>query len=151
MSDVAVCLGVTNVLLLLALIAQGAWSARVQRKADKLAAANQGLSHVLNATHAEYNALRARITWRSGGVPPLEPEKPRFDLPPPLDLSLPEGDDGTSWDDGDPLKTSFLEREKMTTTQRMAVTPELIEASRPPESESGARPLPTGAKKTGRT
>jgi hypothetical protein len=152
--DVQTCLGVANVLLILVLVAQALHAGRRERKMTKLQAANEGLSHVLNATYAENTALRK--TMISGGVSPPPPRpslpsSPPFLVPPPLDLTPPEGDDGESWDDGDGIKTSFLDRDPLTTTQRMAIDPELIEASKPPSGESGVQPIPTGAKRTGRT
>jgi hypothetical protein len=128
-----VALGATNTVLLLLLVVVALRHGVTDPK--RLACAlreNRALSATLNAVVEQYRRLRTRVS----GVRAKQPST--FIVPPPLDLTPPEGDDGETWCEA----KHRTEVHPFTLTRPMTPNPDLLRESRPPARRAIPPPRP---------
>ncbi len=112
--DESLWIAISNLILLVLLVVMATRNEQLastrRRATRKLLVhqrANKGLRYALNITVNQYHSLRRRFDRRRGApaVPraatpvALEPQRPAFLVPPPLNLAPAEGEDPESWVD----------------------------------------------------
>lgn len=130
---ILVALGATNTALLVLLVGFALRHGTTDPK--RLAVAlreNRALSATLNTVVEQYRRLKARFS----GVRVKQPDT--FIVPPPLDLTPPEGDDGETWCES----RHRTEVHQLTLTRPMTPNPDLLRESRPPARRAIPPPPP---------